>query len=229
MGSRYLHNFFEGVYVLWRTKCYGLFDFENPTRIFWSLANISRQTFQIWILRKQRKYMVENLLLPDKVVECFNNFKIWFQKHFVFWHKKRPWGLSNLSSISLGEVSRSFGTCFKFFAMSLSELHELGLLTKTFWRLCYISFWKNKNFLGFFWKVFFGWMFSAFDQTILRILMKVFQVLCQNFFLLVWCNFLRKHTFFEKFIDWIVFSENEREIFEFFAKNVLRFVKFAFV
>ena len=144
--------------------------------------------------------MVENLLLPDKVVECFNNFRIW-SRNIFFGKKKRPRGLSNLPSTSLGEVSRSFGTCFKFFAISLSELHELGLLTKTFWRLCFISFWKNKNFLGFFWKVFFGWMFSAFDQTILRILMKVFQVLRQNFFVLVWCNFLRKHFFWK--IYWL--------------------------
>ena len=227
MGSRYLHNFFEGVYVLWRTKCYGLFDFENPTRIFWSLANILRQTFQIWILRKQRKYMVENLLLPDKVVECFNNFKIW-SRNIFFGKKKRPRGLSNLPSTSLGEVSRSFGTCFKFFAMSLSELHELGFWRKHFRVFVIFLFGKTKTFWAFL-ESFFGWMFSAFDQTILRILMKVFQVLRQNFFLLVWCSFLRKHTFFEKFIDWIVFSENEREIFEFFAKNVLRFVKFAFV
>ena len=200
MGSRYLHNFFEGVYVLWRTKCYGLFDFENPTRIFWSLANISRQTFQIWILRKQRKYMVENLLLPDKVVECFNNFKIWFQKHFVFWHKKRPWGLSNLSSISLGEVSRSFGTCFKLFAMSLSELHELGLLTKTFWRLCYISFWKNKNFLGFFWKVFLDECSRPLTKLYWEFWWKFFRFFVKIFFCLSGATFWESTLFLKNLL-----------------------------
>ena len=149
MGSRYLHNFFEGVYVLWRTKCYGLFDFKNPTRIFWSLANILRQSFQIWILLKQRKYMVENLLLPDKVVECFNNFKYWSRNILFFGKKKRPWGLSNLPSTSLGEVSRSFGTCFKIFAKSLSYMNW-GFWRKHFSVFVIFLFGKTKTFWDFF-------------------------------------------------------------------------------
>ena len=104
MGSRYLHDFFEGVYVLWRTKCYGLFDFENPTTISWSLAHILRQTFQIWIIRKQRKYMVENLLLPDKVVERFNNFKIW-SRNILFFGTKN---VREVCQICLQWVSEKF-------------------------------------------------------------------------------------------------------------------------
>ena len=228
MGSRYLHNFFEGVYVLWRTKCYGLFDFENPTRIFWSLANILRQTFQIWILRKQRKYMVENLLLSDKIDECFNNFKIW-SRNILFFGTKN---VREVCQICLQLVSEKFRELLehvsKFLLWVWASYMNWASDENILASLLYFFLEKQKLF-GLFWKVFFRWMFSAFDQTILRILMKVFQVLRQNFFLLVWCSFLRKHTFFEKFIDWIVFSENEREIFEFFAKNVLRFVKFAFV
>ena len=180
-------------------------NLRNPFGTF--LKNVSVRLSKLHF-RCSREAYGDKFKFSWEKSDCFNNYKN-YSHNSLFFSLKISIRLVELASASREVVLGFFGMFFKKFSSNLSKTTWIfDKYHPTFF--VKIAFYEYRRvFLAIFWKVF-RLRFSASDQFILRLSIKVFQLACQNFDLRLCWKYLRRHKLLKNYLIVCLFSKVER-------------------